>query len=452
MSERSERTIDMATFVERSCLVELLAGDWLVAVLVAPPGYGKSVLVHQWVERSSARVLEVSLDGLRDEAAAERLRHAIETTAGASGADEPVTLVVDCPQPLDGPESWDVVIDVVERRPPRLRVVVMCQVDPLLPITRWCAQGIALVLREDCLRFDDREALEIAAARRPGLSRSAAVELNRLVEGWPIAFTLALMAIDDDWSAGGPHPALLVDALVAAVVDGLPPGHRAAALALAAFEWFDEALASAVIGQAARPVLAELRRRHLVEPVEPGVGLRFNGLVRQILDAELRWRDPQRHADLHRQAAEHWLANGHWSAAYGHVAAVRDAAAVRDLVVDPAVALFDAGDRVGLARMHAALPRPSAIDDAAVALDLATVSLLAGDLWGARRWVERAESIGEPGAPPARIHATLAAVGILEGRLDEAAHHVASFVRHRPGTSPEGPWRGASDSRQRGWR
>lgn len=449
---------DRGTYVVRPRLDEALDGDWLVAVLVAPPGYGKSMVARAWVERTDAPVASVSVDRLAADDARDRIVRAaqalaprlgwplrrdgqglVEALAGRYAGGSTPTLVVDCPQPLADSPMWDVLTELVDGGRSALRVLIMCQVDPPLPIVRWRAEGTVRVLRESDLRFEDDEALGVARAIGREIDADAVFELNRRVDGWPLAFTLALMAIGDERSAGDDAPAVLVDALVAAAVDVLGKHAREAALALSVLEWFDDSLATALIGYDSRPVIAALRRHHLVEPADPGPGVRFHRLVRELLEAEFRWRDPALHSELHQRAARHWLQRGHWDLAYRHLGSLRDRDAVHRLVVEPALALVDRGDRAGLGRVLAALPRTNAIDDAAVALDLSTVSFFAGDRHRALRWVERAETLGLDEALVARAHSTRAILALMDGRLADASHEAERFLAVRSRTEPGGP-------------
>lgn len=423
-----------SAMVERTVVAALPTTGWKIALLVAPPGYGKSVLARQWAGRLTTRVVTVGLDGLGDGAATAKVADAIGVLH-----DDDVVVALDSAPHLDAPELWESIVDLIERRLPHLRVMITCQVDPPLPIGRWTADGIVHVVRDDTLRFDDVEAIGVAAARRPELTAAAAVELNRLVEGWPLALTLALMAVDGDWRPEGDEPGIPLDALAAAVVDRFPADQRRIALELSAFERFDDTTAVAIVGPAARPVIAELRRWHLVERTTSGVGWRFHGLVRRALDAELRWHDPERHDELHRQAAVHRLRRGEWAVAARHFDAIGDRAAVRELLVQPAVELFDRGDRFGLGWLRARLPLPTTIDDAAVALDVATVSYLAGDIPGIRRWLRRAESIGTPGPLAVRVLATRATLAMLEGDVDTASRDAAAFAEQRVDGFDAGP-------------
>lgn len=447
-------------YAARPRLDEVLADDdWRVAVLVAPPGYGKSAVARRWVERRDARVASLSLDGLTNDEVLPRLRAALASLF--PGVDTPhrfdgeavvdaladvddewpaATLLVDGQRSLEDSSFWDVLSELVDALGPRLRVLVTCQVDPPLPILRWRSEGIVRVLREGDLRLVDHEAIAAGSVLGRELPADTVSELNRRVEGWPLALTLGLMAVGDDWSGDEPHPELLVDSLVASVVDRLDPCHRDIALALSVFEWFDDSLAVAVVGPEARPVLAELRRRHLVEPAEPGLGLRFHGLVRALLAADMRWHDPDRFSQLHQRAFDYWLQRGDLASAYRHVGSLRDRVDVHRLVVEPALALVDAGDRAGLGRLLAALPRSGAIDDAAIALDVATVAFFAGDRRGAARWIERAETVGlHEDALAVRAHSTRSTLALMDGRIDAATRESQRFLDIRARAVPGGP-------------
>ncbi len=446
------------SYVARPRLDALLDADWRVAVLVAPPGYGKSRVVRAWGERTGTPIAQLTVDRHTDDDARDRLLKAAHSlfpglaapfrrdgrgladalvTLGGEGPER--ALVVDCPHPLGDSPIWELLTELADCGSPALRIVVMCQVDPPLPIVRWRAGGIVRVLRASDLRFNDDEARSAADALGRHVADNAVTELNRRVDGWPHAFTLAQLALGDEPASEDGGPGALVDALVAAAVDQLGPQARQAALALSVLEWFDDTLATALIGYDARPVIATLRRHHLVESAESQSGVRFHRLVRELLEAELRWHDPGLHSELHQAAAQHWLQRGHWERAYRHIGSLRDRDAVHHLVVEPALKLVDRGDRAGLGRMLAALPRTSSIDDAAVALDLATVSFFAGDRRLALRWVERAETVGLDDALVARAHSTRAILAMMDGRLTDATREAEQFLAVRSRIEPGGP-------------
>ncbi|NEK56446.1 ATP-binding protein [Geodermatophilus sabuli] len=97
----------------------------------------------------------------------------------------------------------------------------------------------------------------------------------------------------------------VVRALLARFVDEAPtPGHRAALEVCAHARVTTESLLRAAVdGSGAGESFAWLRGRSFVE--EGAEGLYPHDLAREVLDAELRWRDPERYADLHRRIRDH---------------------------------------------------------------------------------------------------------------------------------------------------
>jgi LuxR family maltose regulon positive regulatory protein len=312
-----------------------------VALVVAPPGFGKTTLVAQWAQLCPDPLAWISLD-LLDETPEVFWAHVIEAvravvpfvddaprlalTADPSGwrflhlligelegLDRRVVVVLDSLSTLPDRRTADGLALLAERVGDRLQLVVTARVDPVLPLVRWRTQGWLAEIRERDLRLSDEEALRVAATFSGlGLPDDVYLGLNRRADGWPIAFHLALVSAQE---AAEPEDGLramarsdreLSDYVVAEILDRLPPDLRDAVLDLSAADWFDPALAVELAGASAGAVVGELRRRRLLITDVPGRPdeMRFHPLFRELLDAELRWRDPDRHRAAHRRVAD----------------------------------------------------------------------------------------------------------------------------------------------------
>lgn len=312
-----------------------------VVLVVAPPGFGKTTLVAQWAAECRDPLAWVSLD-LLDETPGVFWLHLIEAvrTVAAPVDDSPrlalagdpdgrrflhvlvgqleqldrrAVVVLDGLSPLPDRRIADGLALLAERVGDRLQLVVTARVDPAVPLARWRTQGWLAEIRERHLRLSDDEALRVAATfGRPDLPDEVYLGLNRRADGWPIAFHLALVAAQD---AANPADGLramagsdreLSDYVVAEILDRLPTDERDVVLDLSVAESFDPALAVELAGPRAGAAVGELRRRRLLITDVPGRAdeMRFHPLFRELLDAELRWRDPERHRAAHRRLAD----------------------------------------------------------------------------------------------------------------------------------------------------
>jgi LuxR family maltose regulon positive regulatory protein len=168
--------------------------------------------------------------------------------------------------------------------------------------------------------------------------------------------------------------------------------------------------------------------------------MRFHALFRELLEAELGWRDPRRRVELHRRAADVWRDRGDLNAAYRHLAAIGALDDARDLVVQPAMDLVDRGDHVGLARFMRSMPKALHVDDAHLALDLAVAWFFAGHGAEAERWCDRADELGghEPGVE-LRLHTTRCMAALMRGELGQAREHVDRYVELTKEVSSSNP-------------
>lgn len=464
--------------VPRPRVRDLLERDARVRLLIAPPGFGKTVAVREWVDGAAVPVAWLSVDlldtnplsfwahlvaalrtvlpGIDDEpeiALAENPRsdHFLSVLiAQIERSPSQAVVVVDDLARLDDPALFAGLALIVERVGERLGLCATCRSEPPLPLARWRAAGWLVEVDEDDLRLRAEEAHAIAATF-DGLhvGTDEVARLNDHVGGWPIAFQLALVARSESASRDVPEPGadgadrLLADFLVGEILDQLPPAEREAALVLSVVDRFDADLARDLAGPAVGVALAGLSRRRLVGPVvgAPAGTLGFHRLLRDLLDRELRWRDPSRHRALHRQAARLAVERGDLNAAYQHLTTIGDTAAANALIVDPVLALVDAGDLAGVSRVIGSLPVSMSVRDPALALDLAIAWFFAGSIAQATTWLERAEGLGAARVPTTamRLAMVRCIVAQARGDLAAAAVHLDAVEALVPSGAGSGP-------------
>ncbi len=472
--------------IVRPAVLERLAGDERVVLVVAPPGYGKSQIARQWADAAAVPVAWVAVEFLDQprltfwSQVVVALRRAIPSIDDEPalllherGPADPVFLealiaqieragtraavVIDDVWRLTDRSIFDALAVLVDRVGHLVRFVIVSRADPPLPTAAWRSRGWLAEVREQHLRFSDDEALLVAAQFASlGLAETDVRDLNARAEGWPIGLHLALVCLaskpNGEVSAAtlAGSDQLLLDYLVSEVVDRLPPAEREVLLALSVLSSFDPPLCQDLLGEPAVAIADDLRRRGLfVTAIDsvPGAAVagsiagaiagamagtvRFHALFRELLESELRWRDPARRIELHRRASELLLARGDRIGAYAHLVAVADVTSATKLLLPVTLELVDRGDVAELARYMSSLPPTLHVESAAEAFDLALAWLFAGSEDEAVRWCSLGESLIEPADTELtkRAHSTWAAINLLQGAIGLAAGHVAAFDR-----------------------
>ena len=182
-------------FVSRSSVVRRLTSTsgGKLAVIVAPPGYGKSSLLREWSRCDRRRFLwltpaELEMDGLGSPVAADPMG------ASPRGARRCVVAIDDAH--LVAPEVLREVVDVAMRELPAGSTVALAsRTEPVLPLGRWRAQRSLVEVRVDDLAMTPAEASILL--RRAGLELGfgAVQTLVRRTEGWPAALYLAALSV-----------------------------------------------------------------------------------------------------------------------------------------------------------------------------------------------------------------------------------------------------------------
>jgi LuxR family maltose regulon positive regulatory protein len=419
---------DHAATVRRARLDAVLSEGRPVTLLSAMSGYGKTTAVRHWFEQAHQNVGWTNIDRLDAEPAvfwahfvaalstacpeiddepalllqerggADRVFLAV-LVSEISAASAPVTVVLDGLDQIVDRQTIDDVALVVDRCHERLRLVITTQVDPSLPLGRWRRLGWLRELREDDLRLLDDEAVEIGRLRDGPTDDEAVRRLNHLVDGWPLAFGLALVSdrLPGDRSVG----LLAGDKSIAAQLTGqllvrMDDEDRDVALALSVFEEFDPAIAMDVLGaERSSSVRRLVEHGVLLTVVDARVGtMRLRPLIRELLEAELGWRDPVGRVELHRRAAAVRKERGELRSAYRHLAAIGETARARELLVNAAFDIVDLGDLRALRDLADQLPAPAGVDDARLALELGLVAAWGDGPVAASRWCDRVDELG----------------------------------------------------------
>ena len=254
---------------------------------------------------------------------------------------------------------------LVERVGDRVRLIVSGRGEPALPLAGWRSRGWVTHVGEADLSFSDADACDLARSMRSPLDDAEVAALNRTVEGWPLGLHLGLLAATEPTDVPGGLHRRVRDHVVVGVVDRLPEHQRHVAYALSVPAAFDLELSRLLLGDESVPVVRELLRLGIflrIDDERPGV-MRYHGLVRTVLEHELREREPVWHEQLVRRAASISVERGDLAAAHAHLVSIGDDGAAMRLVVSRAFSFVDRGDAEAIGRLALVFPPRSDVAD-----------------------------------------------------------------------------------------
>jgi hypothetical protein len=308
-------------FVGRGAELELVraaleAGEppFSVLWLAGPGGIGKSSLldvIADEVEEAGGSIL-VRLDGRELPPSPRAVLDELRETLGTPSGDEVVAtlegrlvLLIDAYERLGGLDEW-VRTRLLPRLPASAITLIACRE---LPGAAWRADAAW----RDLLRVVSLRNLGPAESRAYlqacGVDASVHERLMQLSHGHPLALSLfADVVLRGGEPTMDPMAPDLVGTLVRRFVDVIPVGPRRGALEVSALARVttEPLLRDALALDDAHELFAWLRDLSFVEAGPDG--LFPHELARDVLDADLRWRDPDGHKDLFRRVRRHTYA------------------------------------------------------------------------------------------------------------------------------------------------
>jgi LuxR family transcriptional regulator, maltose regulon positive regulatory protein len=444
--------------VSREALVRRLVegGDRKLALLCAPPGWGKTVLLSEWrAAPEEARPFAwVSLDPGDDDPVRfwSYVIGALRTVEPALGDEALATLpsagpsLVDAVLPsllnelADMPRRLVLVLDdyhlvrnelihasvtyLLRHLPRTLQLAIASRADPPLPLGSLRAEGEVTEIRAAELRFSDTEADALLnGSLRLGLEGADVELLQARTEGWPAGLQLAALTLQahadkrafveafagDDRQIGDYLHEVLAEQ---------PPGLREFLLRTSILDRMCAPLCDALTGaedSAARLEQAERSNLFLVPLDSHREWYRYHHLFRDLLHQELARANPELVDGLHRKAAVWHRDAGEIDEAIAHAAAARDFGEAGELIAQHWRRFaFHLGQVETVARWLDRLPHEFVLSDPRLCLARGWIAVLFGHQEEVREYLVAAES----SAPaPGPLHA-------IASSLDSAIAHL----------------------------
>jgi LuxR family maltose regulon positive regulatory protein len=366
----------LANLVPRPRLIERLNESLhrkpSVALISAPPGFGKTTLVSDWLHQNNVPTAWLSLDeGDNDPTRfLFYLVAAVQTIAPTISAGILAMLQSPQPPPTESiltallneithlPDNFTLVLDdyhvievkavnqiltfLIEHLPLQLHLVITTREDPPLPLARLRVRGQLTELRAADLRFTPNEAATfLNGVMDLSLSAEEVTSLENRTEGWIAGLQLAALSMRGRADVAGFIQAFagdnryIVDYLVEEVLQRQPEQVRSFLLETSILDRLSGPLCYAVTGQGeSKARLEALERGNLfVIPLDDKrQWYRYHHLFAEVLRAHLKEEQPDRVRGLHQRASEWYEQNNSSAEAIRHALVAEDFERAADLI------------------------------------------------------------------------------------------------------------------------
>ncbi|MFL5755316.1 MAG: LuxR C-terminal-related transcriptional regulator [Chloroflexota bacterium] len=347
-----------------------------LALIIAPPGFGKSSLLADWADLDPRAFAWVSIDDLDDDpvvlwsyvgraiadAAGDAANVGVPTgdidpvgalLRGLAGIDREIVLVLDDFHRISSEPALRSVMRFVEGAPRTVQVVIASRTDPPFPVARLRASGDLLEIRAEDLRFTADETNELLNdSLELGLDGDSVELLHERTEGWPAGLYLAVLSLRasedprsfvESFGASNRH---VLDYLTEQVLAAVEP------------QTLQFMLATSVVDQVCGPLadaltLEERSADRLIELEHANVFFvpldhrrewyRYHHLLSELLRSELARRAPALVAPLHARASAWFAASGDADRAIRHAVAGGDLDRAAQLIGESYVRALEQG-------------------------------------------------------------------------------------------------------------
>jgi LuxR family maltose regulon positive regulatory protein len=461
-----------------------------LALVSAPPGFGKTTLLGDWLEHLAqrsvvARVAWVSLDE-GDNDVARLLAHVVAALQGAGlevdGAgleslpvgsaevvltglvndlacageeapDERWLLVLDDYHVITAPAVHETLTFLIDHMPEQLRLVVATRSDPPFPLPRLRTRAQLVEVRAADLRFTVSEAQDFLG-RMTGLDLSAhdVQALEERTEGWAAGLQLAALSlrgiadrgeVDAFIEAFAGSNRFVIDYLADEVLTRQSAEVRDFLLRTAVLDRLSGSLCDAVTGRTdGGRVLGVLDRDNLflVPLDDQRAWYRYHHLFADVLRARLQAEQPDLLPELHRRAGEWFAAEGMVVDAVAHALAAEDVDRAAYLIEEALPDMRRARQDAVLLGWARALPGAVVRRSPVLCMISAWAHLMAGELEAVEGRLDDAaaalasgqadESVRSAWAETEDLRTAPATIEVYRASVAQARGDVAGTVEH----------------------
>jgi LuxR family maltose regulon positive regulatory protein len=435
-----------------------------VTIISAPAGSGKTSLLRAWADRPGQPHRLAVMQVQRDQHDAQQfwlaLRSAVRQASATPSRAEPpaatpgfngramadrvlseladqrgrLILVIDDLHELTSPDALAQLTRLLTNLPGDVHAVLATRRDLPLRLQQLRLAGELAEIRAADLRFSERETRELLDASGITLSEAGTALLHQRTEGWAAGLRLAAISL-----AGRPDPERFVaqfsgsdrtvaEYLIAEMLERQPDEVKDLLLRTSLLDRVNGELADLLTGRpGSERILLELEDANaFVVSLDPErTWFRYHHLFADLLRLELRRALPAEVPALHRRAAEWFIQHGQVVDAIRHTQAAGDWPGAARLLADYSFSLTLDGHTQTIQALVQAFP-PGA-DHPELALVHATVDLVQGRLDEAAAHLAVAETYAET-APPDRQRRLQVAIASLKLSLARRRGHFAGVL------------------------
>ncbi len=454
--------------MKRDRLIQRLqaASKARVVTILAPPGYGKTVLMAQWAESEARKTSWLSLNESDNDPGALILHlaeslveagmitasHASKTRLSATPTSSAVAgrlvqglrekseggiLLLDNVDVIRTRASWDILEGLVHQLEGRIQLAMASRAGVKLPVGVLRSHGDMFELTASELALDAIEAGQLLDA----MGLEASDDINTLIEhseGWPMGLYLAGLAI----RVGAPRASALSlggddlyisDYLRNEILDRLSASRVSFLIRTSILDVLSGSLCDAVLRRSRSGRLLETFEESnlfITRVDRTREWHRYHPMFQDLLQEELQLREPELMVDLHTRAAEWFEANDMLESAIPHAQAAGDPDAVARIIVLIGRMIYSTGRSDTLFGWLDWLERQEGHDRYPGAFAIgALAALLTGDMLRTERWT----------ASSGTTDPLMQLVGALETRFGVPTM-VEDALRARDGLAPGSPW------------
>ena len=435
-----------------------------MTIISAPAGSGKTSLLRAWADRPGRPHRFAVMQVQRDQHDAQQfwlaLLDAVRHASATAGRAEPpaatpdfnapamvnrvlseladargdITLVIDDLHELTSPDALAQLTRVLTNLPGDVHVVLTTRHDLRLRLHQLRLAGELAEIRAADLRFSERETRELLDASGIALSEAGAALLHQRTEGWAAGLRLAALSL-----AGHPDPERFVaefsgsdrtvaEYLIAEMLERQPDDVKDLLLRTSLLDRVNGELADLLTGRpGSERILLELEDANaFVVSLDPErTWFRYHHLFGDLLRLELRRTLPEEVPGLHRRAAGWFTLQGQVVEAIRHTQAAGDWPEAARLLADHSFSLALDGQAQTMQALVQAFP-PGA-DHPELALVRAMGDLAQGRLDEAAAHLAVAETYAET-TPPDRQRGLRVAIASLKLSLARRRGHLAGVI------------------------